>query len=232
MGHVYKVGKEEIYSTKVLSGTENLTVEQFRSLLNEYEILNLLNHPNILKTFGFCFGDESTPPTMLIEYCSKNLEREIRDGSMNNVKITFSIYQIAEGFRFLHFKRIIHRDIKPKNILITDDVTIEICDFGISKLMTPEEQTMTLGLGTQKFMAPELINENPHYTEKIDVYSFGFLIYFILNNGQMPAITVPQIAAGIKDQIHENVYDFSKILISSCWNLDPETRPSFMKFVT
>lgn len=137
---------------------------------------------------------------------------------MNNVTISFSIYQIAEGFRFLHFKRIIHRDIKPKNILITDDGTIEICDFGISKLMTPEEQTMTLGLGTQKFMAPELINENPHYTEKI--------------NGQMPAITISQIAAGIKDQIPENVNDFSKNLINSCWNLDSETRPSFMKFVT
>ena len=63
--------------------------------------------------------------------------------------------------------------MKPTNILI--DGLVKIADFGISKLMTIEEPTMTRGIGSQKFMAPEIINEEDHYNEKVDVYSFGVL---------------------------------------------------------
>lgn len=95
-------------------------------------------------------------------------------------KYVLYIYQIADGMQYVHLKKIIHRDLKPSNILIGFDGNIRISDFGISKLMTDDEISMTTGVVTQKFMVPELINEI-QYNEKVDVYSFGVLVYFILS---------------------------------------------------
>lgn len=79
--------------------------------------------------------------------------------------------------------------------LINDDKTIKICDFGISKVVSPDKTTLTMDIGTTKFMAPEIINEEKNYTEKIDIYSFGVLMFLIICE-KLPIITVPAIAAG------------------------------------
>ena len=117
--------------------------------------------------------------------------------------------------------------IKPQNILIGSDGLIKICDFGISKFVSNEDSsTMTIGIGTQKFMAPEIINEEKQYTEKVDVYSFGVLIFYILC-GKMPEITIGKIANGIKAEIPDSVNEFGKKLINLCWSFEPQSRPSF-----
>lgn len=108
--------------------------------------------------------------------------------SFSNTETVKVIYQIAEGMKYIHSKKVIHRDLKPTNILLSSDGTVKICDFGISKLMTIEEQTMTRGLGSQKFMAPEILNEEDNYDEKVDVYSFGVVVFFVLSSGQLPKI--------------------------------------------
>ena len=128
--------------------------------------------------------------------------------------------------RFIHFKNIIHRDLKPTTILIGKDGKIKISGFGISKLMSPEEQTNTIGVGTQKYMAPELLNEED-YNEKVDVYSFGVLIFYILNDMKLPKITIIQVGQGKKAPIPPSFTPFAKDLINSCWNFDPNSRPSF-----
>ena len=68
--------------------------------------------------------------------------------------------------KYVHFKKIVHRDLKPSNIFISSDKTAKIGDFGISKIMSAEDQTqMTGGLGTLFFMAPEVADEKK-YDEK------------------------------------------------------------------
>ena len=128
--------------------------------------------------------------------------------------------------KYIHFNKIIHRDLKPSNILIADDGTIKISDFGIAKLMT-EEQTMTVGKGTYNYMAPEIVNEDDHYNEKVDIYSFGVLVFFILNNGELPKIRLVDISAGKKMPIPPSFNAFSSELINSCWNFEPSDRSSF-----
>ena len=100
--------------------------------------------------------------------------------SFSNTETVKVIYQIAEGMKYIHSKKVIHRDLKPTNILLSSDGTVKICDFGISKLMTIEEQTMTRGLGSQKFMAPEILNEEDNYDVKVDAYSFGIVVFFVI----------------------------------------------------
>ena len=146
----------------------------------------------------------------------------------SNVDIAFSIYQIVEGMKYIHSLKIIHRDLKPSNILVTDDGTIKICDFSISKLMTPDEQrtSMTGNIGTLFFMAPEMLN-GQIYDEKVDVFSFGILMFFLLSNGEMPNTTIGQCAQGKKAPIPSSFNSLSREIIDSCWNFDPKGRPSF-----
>ena len=109
---------------------------------------------------------------------------------------------------------------------------VQISDFGISKFLTPEEQTsMTSGLGTHKYMAPEVIDEDNNYDEKVDVYSFGVMTFFILTGGELPAIKMSDKMKGKKAPIPSNFTDFSREIINKCWNFDSKDRPSFKEIV-
>lgn len=233
-GKVLKVeNKNVIYAMKVMnvSNKSEENIIAFRHFIKEYEIMNMLNHPNILKTFGIFLSDENNRPSILLEFCPINLNDLItKKNSLSNVQIVCTIYQIIEGMKYVHFQKIIHRDLKPSNILITKDGTVKICDFGISQLMTTEQQLTTCGIGTQKFMAPEIINEED-YDEKVDVYSFGVLVFAILNNGNLPVIKIRDICNGKKAEIPNTFTQFSKELINSCWNFEAGDRPSFGKIL-
>ena len=81
--------------------------------------------------------------------------------------------------------------------------------------------------GTLKYMAPELIQERTDYNEKVDVFSFGVLIFYMLTGGEYPKITLPEVAAGNKADIPSVFTNFTKKLIDECWNFHSKDRPSF-----
>ena len=229
-GKVYKVSQKEFYAMKEMH-SKSLTIEKFRQFLNEYEIMNLLHHPNIIKTFGILMDSSKHPPSILLEYCSQNLQTAIEQKVLSNEEIVTSIYQIAKAMKYVHFRKVIHRDLKPTNILIANDGTIKITDFGSSKLMTLEQMTMSSGIGTQKYMAPEIINEENDYDEKVDVYSFGVVVFFILSGGQIPNIKIGEILKGKKAPLPPDFTKFAKKLIYNCWNFKSKDRPSFKEIV-
>lgn len=227
-GKVYKILKKELYALKEMNSDKN-TIVDFQHFIGEYEIMNMLKHPNVLKAFGIFMSSAKNPACILLEFCPMNLETAIKNKILNKEKIILVIYQIVEGMKFIHFRKIIHRDLKPTNILIAFDGSIKICDFGISKLMSLEEQTMTRGVGTQRFMAPEIINDD-QYDEKVDVYSFGSLIFFILS-GEFPKIKISDIFQKKKAPIPSSFTSFSQDLINDCWNFDSKDRPSFKEIL-
>lgn len=221
---------KEFYALKVMNISKS-SIANLQSFIQEYEIMNMLHHPNVLNVIGIFMSSKNIPPCILLEYCPMNLLDAIENNVFSKEELVKIIYQIAEAMKYIHFKKVIHRDLKPTNILIASDGTMKICDFGISKLMTVGEQTMTRGLGSQKFMAPEILNEEDHYDEKVDVYSFGVLIFFILSGGQLPQIKLFDIPKGKKAEIPSSFTQFSKKLINDCWNLKPKDRPSFQVIV-
>ena len=223
---VFKVAMKKIYALKVMNITE-MNYLRLKNFFKEYEIINSLNHPNIIKSYGIFLSNETNPPSILLEFCSLNLMKGIIEKHLNRIQIAFAVYQIAEGMKYIHFRKIIHRDLKPSNILIADDGTMKISDFGISKLVCDDDISMTTAIGTSKFMAPEMINEDKNYTEKVDVYSFGVLIYFILSGGKLPNISLGDVSKGNKAPIPVIFTSFAKKLINDCWNFDSKTRPSF-----
>lgn len=223
-GQVYKVFKKVIFAMKEMNVKKGST-KSFQHFISEYELINLLEHINIIKTYGIFLSDSRRPPSIIFEFCPENMEDKINSKSATKIFIAFSIYQIAEGMKFVHFRKIIHRDLKPSNILIASDGTIKISDFGIAKLMTPDE-SMTLNVGTQKFMAPELLNEED-YDEKVDVYAFGVLMYFMLSGGELPRISVVQVGNGKKAKIPDDFTSLSRKIIDMCWSFRAKDRPSF-----
>ncbi|KAK8836922.1 hypothetical protein M9Y10_037448 [Tritrichomonas musculus] len=228
-GKVFEVGREETFALKVMHSGDR-SVKAQRCFYSEYEKINMLNHPNIIKAFGIYLSDKNTPPSILLEFCPNDLQTFITKSNPSNVQIVTCIYQIVEGMKYVHKCNIIHRDLKPSNILISKNGTIRISDFGISKLMTSEEQSSTLGVGTQKFMAPEILNELD-YDEKVDIYSFGVVMFFLLNRGVMPKITIIQVGTGKKANIPSTFTNLSKQIINDCWNFEPQSRPSFERLL-
>ena len=111
---------------------------------------------------------------------------------------------IARGMSYLHSQGILHRDLKSENILLGEDMSVKVADFGISCL----ESQCGSGkgfTGTYRWMAPEMIKEK-HHTRKVDVYSFGIVLWELLTN-RMPfeGMSNLQAAYAAAFQVHMKI---------------------------
>jgi hypothetical protein len=153
------------------------------------------------------------------------------------------IVSIARSIQFLHQNQVVHHDIKPQNILITDSESASLIDFGDAKLNCPSTISVEagIGLGTLAYTAPELLSKqnqvyNPYAA---DIYSFGVTSFYLLHRGRIdpwaaffPTRAVQLIlyvqkgffAGGFNSGLPEN-HLFTKI-ISKCLALNPSERPS------
>lgn len=188
-------------------------------------IYNQLNHPNIIKVIGCCYGDKHNPPSILVEYCPYTLKSIIK--SLSNWEVIAIIFEITKAMKYAHQNGICHRDLRPENILLTSTKNVRISDFGVSVFMSLDMQKSAI-LETNKaelfFIAPELLSES-HYNESVDVFSFGSLLYYMLTKGSYPASKDP--SSGRMGPIPSSINHLSRKIIQSCWSLNPEQRPSF-----
>ena len=181
--------------------------------------------------FGICLGDENNKPSILLEYCPLSLNKYVK--KMNDIEKVVSSFEICNGMSEVHKRHLIHRDLKPDNILFDQNKHVKIIDFGIAKLNDEDDDqdSMTLGIGTLKFMAPEMLNEDDHYDNKIDVYAFGIILFFIMTNGNYPKIRIGDVSMGKKAPIPDYINEFTRNLILRCWSTEPKDRPSFIEIV-
>lgn len=137
-------------------------------------------------------------------------------------------YDIASGMHYIHGLGLIHRDLKPLNLLITSEDRIKIIDFGTSRVA---QSDMTSNLGTAQWMPPELFT-GTKYTQKADVYAFGIILWQLqtrkvpyedMANWQIPV----HVSSGGRPDISAVGNGEWEKLIKRCWNQKATARPSF-----
>jgi len=154
------------------------------------------------------------------------------------------ISQICQGLRFLHEKNVIHRDLKPTNILISrpdgsweNKRRMKISDFDVSRVLKPHKRnfTKTKSSGSQGWTAPEMYKD-ARYTIASDIFSLGCVITFILSDGEHPFGSQDDrdfnIRKAEKPVIPTNIKDSSALdLINSMINFDPTARPTIQQII-
>lgn len=207
--------------------------EKLKYLLNLYETLNKLNHPNIVKAISFFNGDSKHKPSILFNFYPYSLKESVK--KLTDIERISIICEICSAMMSAHKIGVVHRDLKPENILLDSNKHVKISDFGTPILMSPEVQIqiylpkMSPHFSERsKLIAPELKSHSNNCTEKVDIFTFGVLVFYILTKGDYPKAVNNDAFRGANTK---NVNDFSRDLMNKCWMTLPSNRPSFKKIM-
>uniref|UniRef100_A0A8C0YP77 Mitogen-activated protein kinase kinase kinase n=1 Tax=Cyprinus carpio carpio TaxID=630221 RepID=A0A8C0YP77_CYPCA len=197
--------------------------------------LRKLKHPNIISFKGVC--TQAPCYCIIMEYCAQGqLYEVLRAGRKITPRLLVDWASgIASGMNYLHIHKIIHRDLKSPNVLVTQNDNMKISDFGTSKELSDKSMKMSFA-GTVAWMAPEVIRNEP-VSEKVDIWSFGVVLWELLT-GEIPYKDVDSSAIiwGVgSNSLHLPVPstcpDGFKILMKQTWQGKPRNRPSFRQIL-
>jgi serine/threonine protein kinase len=190
MGIVYRARHwqtQAIVAIKVIHPHIARNAVLLKRFEQEYRITSKLDHPNVVRVLEYSNADGRPYLVMeLVEGMSLGEKLE-RDGRMNEDEAIRIIVQVAHGLHRAHRQGLIHRDVKPDNILVTIDNKAKLTDLGLAKdTDTSAELTRTgRGLGTPDFMAPEQFRNAKNASIRCDVYSLAATLYQMLT-GRLP----------------------------------------------
>lgn len=165
---------------------EYLNNEEFsRRFKNESKAIAMLSHPNIVKVYDVSFGDMIQ--YIVMEYIDGITLKEYidRQGIIEWKDVIHLTTQVLKALQHAHESGIVHRDIKPQNIMLLQDGTIKVTDFGIARFSDKATRTMTdQAIGSVHYIAPEQARGD-QTDGKSDIYSVGVMLYEMLT-GRLP----------------------------------------------
>src|SRR5262245_17349623 len=187
MGGVFK-GRHrqtgQIVAIKIMTqhmATNPVLLKRFEQ---EFRAASRLDHPNIVRAIDY--GDDGRTPYLVMEFVDgESLGQKLeREGAMSEADAIRLIAQVAQGLHRAHKQGLIHRDVKPDNILVTPDGQAKLADLGLVKeVETDLNLTRTgRGLGTPHFMAPEQFRDAKNVNIRCDIYSLGATLYMMVTN--------------------------------------------------
>jgi serine/threonine-protein kinase len=170
-------------------------VERFR---REAEAAAGLSHPHIATVFDF--GEQDGDYFLVMEYLpSKNLKRLIEERGAMPLKVALEIaIQLADALKYAHSNGIIHRDVKPQNVLFTEDGKVKLTDFGIARAVSSQTPLTGTGqlVGSVHYMSPEQAR-GLGASERSDVYALGIILFEMLS-GRLPFDADTPVAVALK----------------------------------
>ena len=190
MAYVYKaydLVEGRWVAIKILKEEFSNNSDFLRRFRNESKAIAVLNHPNIVKVYDVSFGDQIQ--YIVMEFIDGITLKEYieQEGTIRWQEAVHFTTQILMALECAHEKGIIHRDIKPQNIMLLQDGSIKVADFGIARFLQSETQTMTdKAIGSVHYIAPEQASGD-YITDKADIYSVGIMLYEMLT-GKLPFV--------------------------------------------
>ena len=192
MGTVYKglqIGLDRVVAIKVLAkelASKDAYVQRFQ---REARVMIKLDHPNILRCLDAGFDAKLVSHYLTMEFVEGgSVEGFLKKmGRFSIGDALHIILKTAEGLQHAHERNMIHRDIKPDNILLTKEGIVKVADLGLAK-DTEEDTSLTktgAGAGTPIYMAPEQARDVKHVDCRVDIYALGVMLYVFLT-GQPP----------------------------------------------
>ena len=171
------ISSGEVLAVKCIDLFDANSRKQF---MDEISLFLKLKHPSIVSFKGCCINGETEQLYLALEYCSNGslhsfLSAPENGGSLTEPQIKKLSVEIVSALSFLEFNKIIHRDIKPHNILLDEQLNAKLADFGIQKNLV--KSFANTQCGTMSYMSPQRM-EGRKYSFKSDVWSFGLTLLF------------------------------------------------------
>ena len=162
-----------------------------------------LTHPGIVTTYDF--GEQDGVAYLAMELLEgTDLRTRLKEGALAPAEAVEVARQVAEGLGFAHERGIVHRDVKPGNIMLLGRGQAKIMDFGLARMRAADHKTVTgMVLGTPKYMSPEQVAGSP-VDQRSDLFSLGIVLYEMLTGGRLfGAEDMTQIMHNVTYQEHE-----------------------------
>ncbi|TMS38675.1 hypothetical protein L596_005346 [Steinernema carpocapsae] len=178
----------EVAIKKMYSPFKNINIA--RRIYRELKLLQLIDHENILRIIDIYTPDPSYSAFeniyMITEYAGMSLDTILKRQRQNLCvlvpgHITFFIYQLLRALKFLHSANVIHRDLKPSNLAVQDRGDLTVLDFGMSRVISPDDKDKSEYVITRWYRSPEVIYwSQKTYNTKADVWSVGCIFAELL----------------------------------------------------
>ncbi len=196
MGTVYEAVQKSInrpVAIKILQKVENDEALRFSDRFQrEVHVMAQMSHANIITVYSFGQTTDGQLFFVMEFVKGRDLSQIIKQGGLTTEHIFKWIEQICDALFYAHSMGVIHRDIKPGNILITEKGDVKIADFGLAKLtgggITDEHTRLTktnMAMGTPDYVAPEILETDGTVDHRVDIYAIGVMLYEMLT-GKIP----------------------------------------------
>ncbi|KAL9232821.1 hypothetical protein vseg_007886 [Gypsophila vaccaria] len=224
----------------------------------EVAVWQKLDHPNVTRFIGASMGtsnlkipqkysssgaNNALSPRMccvVVEYIPGGTLKQLLIRNRRSKLPLKDVIQLAlglaRGLNYLHSKKIVHRDVKTENMLLTYDRIVKIADFGVARVEAQNLKDMTGTTGTYGYIAPEVLDGMP-YDHKCDVYSFGICLWEIYCCAMPYAeysfseVSSAIVARNLRPEIPRCCPNSVANIMKSCWDVQPEKRPEMDEVV-
>ncbi|XP_067451525.1 interferon-induced very large GTPase 1-like [Thunnus thynnus] len=213
-------------------GISRMSPEERQKAQKEVEVLAKMSHPNIVQ-YKESFEEEDCL-CIVMDYCEggdlfKKINSQKRE-LFSEDQILDWFVQICLALKHIHDRKILHRDIKPQNIFLTKDETVQLGDFGVSRVLNSTKELATTFTGTQLYLSPE-IYENEPYNNKSDIWALGCVLYEMCTlkpafNADNSMDLEVKIVHGFYPRVSDHYSQELRSLLAQLLKPNPTERPS------